>query len=96
MPSFPITDVMEYIKEMRSISLEPGSFMMALKGAKKPDLMCDRFRQYAPMTIRNMPVTPQGLNLSPSTSRPVRIIKTGVNARKGSVSERGETFMAFM
>jgi hypothetical protein len=87
---------MEYINEMRSIILEPGSFMMAFKGAKKPDLTCDRFRQYDPITIREMPSIPQGLSFSPSKILPVRIIKTGVNARKGSVRERGEIFMAFM
>jgi hypothetical protein len=43
-----------------------------------------------------MPSIPQGLNFSPSKILPVRIIKTGVNARKGSVRERGEIFMAFM
>ncbi len=96
MPTLLITDVMEYIKETRSIILEPGSFMIALKGAKNPDLMWDRFRQYAPVTIRHIPSIPHVLNLSPSISRPVSIIKTGVNARKGSVSEKGETFIAFM
>jgi hypothetical protein len=96
MPSLPITDVTEYMKETRSIILEPDSFMMAFKGAKNPDFICDRFRQYDPVTIMNMPSIPQKLSFSLSKSRPVSIIKAGVKARKGSVSDRGETFIAFI
>lgn len=95
-PSLPMTAVREYKQETKSISPEPGSVKMDLNGAKNPFFILERFRQYDPIIIRRMPNMPVEFNFSPRKTRPVRIIKAGVNARKGSVSERGETFIAFM
>lgn len=70
--------------------------MTALKGAKNPALIWVRFRQYDPVNIRRMPSKPIEFNFSPRKIQPVKIIKTGVKARKGSVRESGETFIAFI
>ena len=61
--------------------------MTALKGAKNPALIWVRFRQYDPVNIRRMPSKPIEFNFSPRKIQPVKIIKTGVKARKGSVRE---------
>ena len=96
MASFPIADVKAYMKETNSIRRDPGSLKIAARGPKSPYLVCDRFREYAPIIIRIIPQSPPVLIFSPNITQPVKMMNPGVKARKGTVRDRGETLRAFM
>ena len=76
--------------------MTPRSLKMAMRGTKTPSLVLERFRQYALTIIKIIPQNPPALISSPRIIRPVRIMNSGVKAKKGTVKDKGDTLSAFM
>lgn len=96
MASLPIVDVKAYMKETNNIRRDPGSLKIAIRGPASPYLVWERLREYAPAIIIIIPQSPPVLIFSPNIIQPVKMMKPGVKARKGTVKDRGETLRAFM
>ena len=75
---------------------EPRSLRMALNGSNMPCLAVFILSKYAPTAVSNIPMIPNLSSLSPRMRFEVKIIKTGLNAKKGNVMDKGDILIAFV
>ena len=75
---------------------EPRSLRMALNGSNMPCLAVFILSKYAPTAVSNIPMIPNLSSLSPRMRFDVKIIKTGLNAKKGNVMDKGDNLIAFV
>ena len=69
---------------------------MALNGSNMPFLVVVTLSRYAPVAVNSIPTIPYLSTFSPNIRYEVNIIKTGVNARNGKVSDKGDLLIAFI
>ena len=75
---------------------DPRSLRMALNGSNMPCLAVFILSKYAPTAVSNIPMIPNLSSLSPRMRFEVKIIKTGLNAKKGNVMDKGDILIAFV